>query len=70
MKFKVGDKVRILRMDIFHLKHRKNRNGIITEIDGEYIYVRPMWCRWTIELYRHEIKLVQKNARSSAGEDL
>jgi hypothetical protein len=53
--FKVGNKVEILRQDIFHLKHRKNRNGIIVAIDGSYIDVRPMWCKWIIELYPNEI---------------
>jgi len=53
---KVGDKVNILRKDIFALKHRKNRNGFITHIDGGYVYVRPTWCKWVIELYQHEIK--------------
>jgi len=55
---KKGDKVKILRKDIFALKHRKNRNGIITKIDGQYIDVRPMWCKWIIELYPGEIKLI------------
>lgn len=56
--FRAGDKVEILRKDIFHLKHRKNRNGIITYINGSYIYVRPMWCRWEIELYECEIRKI------------
>ena len=55
-RYKKGDKITILRKDIFHLKHRKNRNGVIKKIDGEYIYVRPTWCKWIIELYRNEIK--------------
>ena len=55
---KIGDKVKILRKDIFNLKYRKNRNGIITDIDGYYIDVRPMWCSWIIELYPNEIKAI------------
>lgn len=58
--YKVGDKVCILRQDIFHLTHRKNRNGIITHIDGAYITVRPMWCKWLCELYPGEIKLLER----------
>lgn len=60
--FKVGDRVYILRRDIFSLKHRKNRNGIITDIDGAYILVRPMWCTWETELYPNEIKLNPKRS--------
>lgn len=60
--FKVGDKVYIKRQDIFHLQHRKNRNGRIISIDGAYILVRPMWCKWVIELYPNEIKLLDRRA--------
>jgi len=53
---KVGDRVKILRSDIKDLKHRdKPVTGRITEIDGEYVMVKPSWCRWVIELYRVEI---------------
>ena len=55
---KIGDKVTILRADISHFKHRKNRNGRITHIDGAYIDVKPMWCNWIIELYPNEIKVI------------
>jgi hypothetical protein len=55
---RVGDRVRILRKDIFHLKHRKNRNGVITNINGAYIMVRPMWCSWEIELYPNELRVL------------
>jgi len=55
---KVGQKVLIKRKDIFHLKHRKNRNGIVTSIDGVYLQVKPMWCSWVIELYPHEVKKI------------
>jgi len=54
---KVGDRVEIIRTDIFHLKHRKMPvYGRVTNIDGDYILVRPMWCQWEIELYPCEIK--------------
>jgi len=56
----IGDKVKILREDIFHLKHRKNKNGIAVDIDGDYIYVKPMWCEWTIKLYPNEVELIKK----------
>lgn len=55
---KPGARVRILRQDIFYLKHRKNRNGVITHVDGSYISVRPMWCDWEIELYPNEIEVL------------
>ena len=59
MRFKVGDKVRTKNPnDIFHLKHRNNRNGIITHIDGSYIDVRPMWCTWVFEAYENELEKV------------
>jgi hypothetical protein len=58
MNFKVGDKVHIKRKDIYHLQHRKNRNGVVTSINGYYILVRPMWCRWEVELYPTEIELI------------
>ena len=52
----VGDRVEILRQDIFALKHRKRPvYGTITNIDGAYIDVRPTWCSWEIELYPNEI---------------
>lgn len=56
---KKGDKVEILRKDIFHLKHRKNRNGRIANIDGALIDVKPMWCDWIIELYPNEIRVIK-----------
>lgn len=37
---KVGDKVKILRQDVFHLQYRYNRRGIVTNVDGAYITVR------------------------------
>ena len=54
--YRKGDKVEILRKDIYHLKHRKNRNGIVVNVDGSYILVRPMWCKWEIKLYSNEIR--------------
>ena len=56
-QYKVGDKVQIIRQDIFHLKDitGKRRWGTITQIDGAYIYVRPRYKRWEVELYDCEI---------------
>jgi hypothetical protein len=56
----VGDRVLITRQDIFHLKHRKIRTGVIKHIDGAYIDVRPSWCWWITELYPNEIKVLGK----------
>lgn len=52
----VGARVKILRQDIAPLRHRKNRNGVVTHINGAYILVRPMWCHWETELYAGEIR--------------
>ena len=54
---KIGDKVKILRKDIFHLKYVKNPVGTVTEIDGSYIMVRPRYKRWVIELYQNEVEV-------------
>jgi len=54
-----GDRVEILRKDIFYLKHRIKKGkvyGIITDIDGAYITVKPAWCKWEVELYPNEIR--------------
>ncbi len=55
---RVGDRVRI-KPEIFHLKHRRNRNGVVTHINGSYIMVRPMWCSWTVELYPNELEVLR-----------
>ena len=54
---KIGDRVKI-RSKVFHLNHRKNKNGVVVRIDGDYIIVRPMWCRWVVELYPNEICII------------
>lgn len=53
-----GDRVEILRKDIFHLKHRKNRNGMIVDMDGGLVMVRPSWVKWEIELYAEEVRKI------------
>jgi len=54
--FKKGERVEILRKDIYYRpKHRIHWYGRITRIDGGYHYVRPMWCKWETELYYNEI---------------
>lgn len=55
--FKVGDKVIILRQDVFVLRNRKVKKGVVQRIDGEYIYVRPSYLKWELELYANEIKI-------------
>jgi hypothetical protein len=57
---KIGDRVEILRQDIFALNHRKIRTGRIRSIDGAYILVRPSWCWWITEVYPNEIKVLGK----------
>ena len=53
-----GNRVQILRRDIKSLEHRTRPvYGRITKIDGEYVYVKPSWCNWEIELYRSEVQL-------------
>ena len=56
---KVGQKVKILRKDIHHLKHRKIKTGKITEVDGYLLLVKPSWCDWEIELYPNEVEVVK-----------
>jgi hypothetical protein len=57
--YKVNDRVRILRKDIRHLDHRRDPvYGRIISVDGEYVMVKPSWCRWEIELYKSEIALI------------
>jgi len=55
---KKGDRVKILEAPhISGLKHRKGPvYGRVTKIDGGYIYVRPSWCAWDVELYENEIE--------------
>jgi len=53
---KVGNKIKILRKDIFHLQHRSNRNGTVTNINGGYITVKPTWVKWEIGLLINEVK--------------
>ena len=67
VRYEVGDKVKITRKDIFHLKNVKGKNrwGRITDIDGEYIMVKPRYKRWEIELYRCEIEPFEKVSRNA-----
>lgn len=53
--YKVGERVEILRQDIFERPKGKRWFGRITRINGGYIYVRPMRCNWETELYDVEI---------------
>jgi len=57
MIYKVGDRIEIIAV-IWSLKHRAAKGkvyGRITHINGEYHQVRPMWCKWEVELYRNEM---------------
>jgi hypothetical protein len=56
--FEVGERVEIVSL-ISGLKHRQKKGkvyGRVTNIDGEYHLVRPMWCTWETELYRNEMR--------------
>ena len=54
--FQVGERVEILRKDIFERpKNKKHWYGRIISINGGYHYVRPMRCKWETELYDVEI---------------
>ena len=57
---KVGDKVEIKSL-LAPLRHRFKKGkvyGKITNIDGSYILVKPMWCSWEAECYPNEIKVI------------
>jgi hypothetical protein len=57
--FKVGDKVKTRNPNLIsHLNHRKNRNGVITNIDSSYILVKPFWSNWEYEAYPNELEKV------------
>ena len=54
MRYKKGDKVRILRKDITNLLCPY---GVVTRQDGGYVYVKPIWQSHEIELYDTEIEI-------------
>jgi len=56
MKFKKGDKVKILRKDITQILAPY---GIVTRQDGSYVYVEPVWYEHEIELYDTEVELAK-----------
>jgi hypothetical protein len=61
--FDVGDRVKIKQSKfICGLKHRSNHpvTGVITNIDGSYITVRPAYCKWEIEAYPNELERVNE----------
>jgi len=58
--FKVGNRVRIVRLDSGNAPNGKpfyRMFGFIERIDGAYHYVRPRWYKHVHELYRNEIEL-------------
>ena len=53
---KKGDKVRILRQDISGITCPY---GTVVSVDGGLVFVRPVWHRWIMELYREEVKMAE-----------
>lgn len=66
-----GMYVKIVRKDIHPLdKRNKNKEGVITSIDGEYIYVKPLYePKRTMELYLGEIKPCRGNINAKKEYD-
>ena len=59
-KFKKGSIVEITSNIPSRLSDSKRPLlGTITNIDGEYILVRPKYQRWVCEFYRCELKLIK-----------
>jgi len=57
--FKKGDKVEIIGNIPFMLKDKpKPLLGRVTNVDGYYICVKPLWQRWEGEWYSNELKHV------------
>jgi len=57
VKFKKGDRVEIIGNIPFQLqKKEKPLIGTITNIDGLYILVRPIYKRYECEFYPSELK--------------
>jgi len=54
---KVGDRVKLL-VKLSCLKHRNNVFGKVVRINGAYIYVKPSWCKWEVELYPNELRVL------------
>jgi len=64
--FKVKQKVRITRKDAGKSLSGKpfcGMLGVIELIDGEYHYVRPLWYKFQLELYRTEIEPYQRSSQ-------
>ncbi len=59
---KKGD--RVLIYDARHMSCFRNRQlpiyGRVKRINGGYIYVRPSWCKWDMEVYYNEIRVADK----------
>jgi len=56
---KVGDTVKIIQSRyITELKNRVHPvKGVVTRIDGMYIYVKPHRCDWELEAYPNELRM-------------
>jgi len=53
-RLKKGDRVRIRQYAL----DWNGKIGFITEINGDYIYVRPRWYKHEMELLRCEVEKV------------
>ena len=56
---KIGDKVKILQSRyITELKNRVHPvKGVVVNINGAYIYVKPHMCEWILEAYPNELRI-------------
>ena len=58
---KKGDKVEIIGNIPFQLKNKpRPLLGRVTNVDGDYIDVRPKYQRYICEFYPCELKLIEK----------
>ena len=55
MRFKPGQKVGIIGNIPRCIQHHKRRRGVVTRLDGEYVYVRPNYYKHEAEFYPGEI---------------
>lgn len=54
---KVGARVKIKNI-LAPVRHRAGKlYGVVTHINGGYIYVRPMWCKWEAQCYPCELEV-------------
>ena len=59
-KLRAGVKVEIIGNIPFHLKDKpRPLLGIITNVNGAYILVKPKYQRWEAEFYPNELKIIE-----------